>query len=352
MDPDSVDSDQTVEDNAASEVSHEANPERDSQAGQGGTDAGSLTQPDSDAQKQQQDRNPLSQQAPTNSPPPGQKPAVEPDWQRQYKHLQSNTDKQLSAMRKQQEESARELQEHRQFREQQRQQAEQAKLKPWSRQHPENQKFGSLLERAKVVRQQLAAIPGNLPPEERQAREENILSALTADDQKSLVEYREAQESFTRDFFQDPRGTLMPMISEIARQEYETVRVREDAQRQVAQDFNDPALKPLVEEHAAELRTALADGMPYDYAVHMLKLFAENKRLAAGQSQLGKEAMMGREQVRLAQGKASVRRDPAASSEPDIYQLAKREAAKSRIPLDSPKFMQLLARLEKQAGNS
>ena len=101
-----------------------------------------------------------------------------------------------------------------------------------------------------------------------------------------------------------------------------------------------------MKQHAAELEQALADGVPFEYATHMLKIYGELEKLRQKYGENEKAASMGREQTRLAQGKAAITRDPAPAARVDVYALAKKEAQKQGFSTDSPQFRRLLEKLE------
>jgi hypothetical protein len=81
----------------------------------------------------------------------------------------------------------------------------------------------------------------------------------------------------------------------------------------------------------------------YDYAKQMMMLYAENQRLKSQSQQVDTRATMAEEQKRLAKGEAAITRDTRAPKI-DPYEAAKVEAAKRGIPLDSPRFSQLLTK--------
>lgn len=269
------------------------------------------------------------------------------DWQKRYTDLQSYTDRKLNAAKAEMQQHAQELAELRQLKQQQQEQAERLQLKRWSKSHPEHSKFQGVLTKAQTAHAQIRAIPADTPPETKAAMEQVIMSALSPDEQQELHSYQEEITNFQRGFFQDPQGTLAPMIIPMIQEQLRAVQAQSQAHQRVAQDFESPELQPLVAEHAPELKQALADGVPYDYGVHMLKMFGELKNLRSQIQTMSREATMGKEQVRLAQGAASITRDPAPVKTVDVYALAKKQAAEKGFSTADPRFLSLLSDLEK-----
>jgi hypothetical protein len=239
------------------------------------------------------------------------------------------------------------------WKQEQEQRAQAAALKPWSKAHPENVKFNGLLERAKVIDQQLRSIPtvddqGNpIAPAQIQSMRNAIVGALSKDEQQQINEYRDSLTNFQRDFFTDPHGTILPMVEQLAEQKVQQALKKIEAQHAVQQDFADPQLAPLLKEHGQDFARALQEmGNPdktYDYAKQMMLLYAENQKLKADQGKLGAKAAHADEQRRLVKDQASHTRDPRAETQ-DPYDLAVAEAKKRGIALDSPRFAGLITK--------
>jgi hypothetical protein len=275
----------------------------------------------------------------------GEKPPTAPvDWQKRYSDLQSKTQRDLNQIQARERQGQAELEQLRQFRQQQMQQAESAKLRQWSKQHPEHGKFQSLLQRAQTVRQQLANVNPDLPPDQQKALKETILSALSPEDQTTLQDYQQESQTFQRDFFIDPRGTIQPMMREAIQEAFDQFRMHQEASAAVDRDFKQ--MGDALKEHGPELRKLLERNVPYDVATENVRLKAQ---LGALQNRVGESeqvASAAKEQQRLAKGNASITRDPAPNSKVDVYALAKKEAASKDIRTDDPRFMAILSRIE------
>jgi hypothetical protein len=156
--------------------------------------------------------------------------------------------------------------------------------------------------------------------------------------------YRTSVREFQTNFFADPVGSLMPMLQPAFQQMLEEREMTARARMEVERELQDPAFRPLVEQHAPEIRQALDDGVPYAYAVHMTKMFGQLKAMEARLSELQTPASQAREQMRLARGRAADTRSPAPPAA-DPYELARAEAARRGISTDSPQFLRLLTQL-------
>jgi hypothetical protein len=283
---------------------------------------------------------PNSETKPTEQAPPPQQ-----NWEKRYADLMSHTSKQTNEWRSRMQETERKNQELIQWKQEQEKRAQAAQLKPWSKAHPEFQKFNGVLERAKVIDKQLRSIPANLPPEQQEAMKQAIVGALSQEEQQQIGEYRESLTNFQRDFFTDPHGTILPMVEQLAEQKVQQALQKIEAQHSVQQDFADPQLAPMIKEYGQDFARALKEmpERPYDYAKQMMALFAENQRLKAAHQQVDTRATMAEEQKRLAKGEAAITRD-TRTPRLDPYTAAKAEAAKLGISTDSPRFAQLLSK--------
>jgi hypothetical protein len=277
----------------------------------------------------------------TNPQSETQQPEPKVDWEKRYRDLMSHTDKQVNTWQSRMQQQSQQMAEIQKWKAEQEQRAKSAALKPWSKAHPENSKFNGLLERAKVVQQQLGRIPGTLPPEQQQAMRDAIVSALSPEEQTQITEYRENLQNFQRDFFTDPQGTLLPMVEQLAEQKVQQVLQKIEAQQSVQRDFADPSIAPMVQKYGSEFSKALQDGVPYEYAKHMMGMFARMQELEAQAKGMAGKAAQADEQRRLAKGEASITRDPRTTAQ-DPYDLAKAEAIKKGISTGSKQFIDLL----------
>lgn len=275
-----------------------------------------------------------------------QKPQTH-DWEKRYRDLQSTADRWRNETGTKLQQLQQEREQLLAFKKEQEQIAAKANLKPWSKQHPEHNKFTGLLERAKTVEQQIRAIPKNLPPEQQEMMQNAIVSALSPDEQNQLREYREQTQNFQRDWFADPHGTLMPMFNQFFEQKMAEYQQVQQSRMEVQKDFEDPSLKPLIEQHGQELKKALDDGVPYTYAKHMMSMF---DRLQKAEAELAKTkgvTEQAKEQQRLAKGEAAITRDTKANK-PDAYEMAKRECREKGIPTTGKRFFDILHKYETQ----
>jgi hypothetical protein len=272
-----------------------------------------------------------------------EKPAV--DWEKRYRDQQSYMDRQVNQWRQRMEQQGQQMSELSKWKQEQEQRAQQAQLKPWSKAHPDNSKFNGLLERAKVIESQLRRIPATLPPEQQEAMKQAIIGALDPAEQQQIQEYRENLANFQRDFFTDPQGTLLPMVEQLAERKVQMALQKIEAQQSVQKDFTDPKLGPMVQQYKDDFAKALNDGVPYDYAKHMMGMYAELEALRNEKRTLSGKAAQADEQRRLAKGEASHTRDPRSLPQ-DPYTLALADAKKRGVTPDSPRFASILAKYE------
>lgn len=264
-----------------------------------------------------------------------------------YRNLQSYADRQIHQFRTQLQQQAQELEQLRQFRLQQQQQAEQARIPKWSRVHPEYQKFAAVKEKARAVNEQLRNIPPELPPEAREAAQQAIMAIMSPEDRQLYHEYRQDAARRAEQFHEDPESVMLPVIQHAFNQMFEDRARQWQADQRVAQEFQDPELAPVIQQHGPEMRKALQDGVPYDYAVHMARMFARLEQTTRELSALrGQEAQVS-ERDRLQRGRATTERTPTPPRRVrDPYAAAKAEALERGIPTDSPQFFDLLIKHE------
>ena len=286
---------------------------------------------------------------PPNSQNPPQQPQTpaQPDpWEKRYSDLKSYTDKQVNQWQQRMQSQQAQMAELAKWKQEQEARAKQAALKPWSKAHPEHAKFGAVLERAKVVENQLRRIPANLPPEQQEAMKQAILGALSPEEQQQIGDYRDSLQNFQREFFTDPHGTLLPMVEQLAEKKVQDALAKIEAQQSVQREFADPTMAPLVQKYGQDLQKALSDGVPYEYSMHMLKMHAELEALRGRVKDVDGQAAQAAEQRRLAKGEAAITRDPRTPAQ-DPYELAKSEAAKRGISTGDKRFMELLSKYTK-----
>lgn len=287
------------------------------------------------------------------SPPQDQETqpaAPQQDWakegpvlQKRYDDIRADYNRKINQWQQTYQSQNTQLTELQKFKQEQEQRAQAASLKPWSKLHPENGKFNGLLERARTIEKQLQSIDPGLPPEQQAAIKNAIVGALAPEERQQITDYRESLQTFQRDFFTDPQGTVMPMVDRMVEQKIQQYVERQTAQQSVAKDFADPQLAPLVEQYGSDFKKALEDKVPYDYAKHMLLMHAEIQKLRGENHASQAKVVSADERQRLAKGEAAITRDQRAPVR-DSYELAKKEAKKRGITPDSPQFAGLLAK--------
>jgi hypothetical protein len=293
-------------------------------------------QTDSAAPGTVQDTAPSTTTQQVQNPEPAQ-PQV--DWQDRYKNLQSYHDRRFQQAQSQQQKLQEELQ-------QLRQQQEQASLKPWSKQHPENAQFRGLLERSKAIHRQIQAAD-KLPPEQRQQTLEAIMAGVSPEEQQSLAQYRESMQSFQNDFFASPEETLLPLIQRGVQSAMQQVQEQMQAKQTIDRDFSAPHLQPILKDpqYASYLNDRLARGVPYEDAMEMLKLRAATDMMYRKLNGAERQSMHAQEQNRLVKGRAAstIQADPAAAPA-DPYALARKEAERQGIQPGTAAFNRLIDR--------
>lgn len=277
---------------------------------------------------------------------PAEQQTQDNPWEKRYRDLMSHTDRKINEWKQRMEQQGQQMTELQKFKQEQEQRAKAASLKPWSKAHPENSKFSGLLERAKVVDQQLRRIPATLPPEQQETMKQAILSALAPEEQQQIQEYRESLQNFQKDFFTDPHGTLMPMVEQLAERKVQEALTQISVKQEIDKDFDSPELKPLIEKYSQDFEKALTDGVPYNYATHMMKMHAQLEQMQNQIKGLSGKAAQADEQRRLAKGEAAITRDPRTPPK-DPYELAKAEATKRGISTSSKQFMDILTKYTK-----
>ena len=307
---------------------------------------GSLSQPDtSSPEPVKPDPTAAARQQGVGAPAPqaAAKPQPPVDWQARYKEVQSYNDRRFSQMKS-------EMEQLRQFKAEQEKKAQEQNIRPWSPRHPLHSKFQGVLSKAQYIQQSLRNIDPNLPPEAQQAAKQAIMSQMTPEEQGIMQQYQQESQQFQRDFFSDPQQAIAPLVQPLIQQAIQQYVEGVQAKQSVAKDFEDPTLKPLIERYGEEIQTMLNDGLPYDYAMHQTRMYAENQALRAELDGLRKRAGQGEAQQRLVRQQATISADPRVSEKPDAYKMARAEAAKLGIAPDHPRFMKILADIEAKVG--
>jgi|GEM_PF-4372963 len=322
---------------------------------------------DASAERATQGDSPSDADAPSTQPGTGsltppiasKSEAKQTDWsqegpklQERYENLRAHTNRQVSEWQQRMEQTGQRVSELQKYKQEQEQRAQAASLKPWSKAHPEHGKFGGLLERAKTIEQQLRGIPTvgadgqPIPAGLQDQMRQTILSAIAPEERQQIQEYRDSLQSFQRDFFTDPQGTILPMVEQLAERKVQEVLQRQAMTQSVQRDLSDPQMAPMVEQYKDDFRKALNDGVPYEYAKHMMSMYSELEQMRGQHKTLSGKAALADEQRRLAKGAAANTRDPRAPAH-DPYQLAIADAKRLGITPDSPRFAALLGKHSK-----
>lgn len=267
------------------------------------------------------------------------------DWQKRYSNAQSGWAREKAQIQAERQREAQELNQLRQFQQEQRAIAERAKLPVHSRMSPENAKFQAAKNKADVARQQLRNIDPALPPEQREAMRKSILSVITPEEEQMIAGQQQASEQFLNDLVSDPHSAIAPLVQPLIQQAFDQFLMHQRADAAVAKDFKE--LEPVLKAHGPEVRDMLARGTPYDVAIENARLKAQLESLQNRVGSADQARAAAHEQQRLAKGNAAITRDPAPTSKPDIYAMAKKEAVANGWTTDDPRFMRLLSKHEK-----
>jgi hypothetical protein len=314
-------------------------------------DTSELAPPQADTQQtapesvETDDASSLTTPEPNTPPEPQAPPQV--NWQERYSHLQSAADRRIAQMRTQMQERETQIGELRKFREEQMKAAEAQNLKRWMPRHPEHKKFGTLLSKAKTIDAQIRALPQDMDPDTHARAIEAITQAISPEERQELGAYRESVQEFQQNFFSDPVGSLMPLIGPQIKEMMESREAEVRAEYEVQQELGDPALAPLVQRYAPEMKQALDNGVPYSYAVHMTKMFGELEAARAELARMRGPVAQARAQTQATRQRLTDTPSPR-QPEVDVYTRAKAEAAKRGFTTDSPQFFKLLTTLQAQ----
>lgn len=250
-----------------------------------------------------------------------------------------------------------------QFREESLRKAQQANLKRWDAQHPDQRKFEDLIARRERAREQLArvrtaAIPEGLPPELhakwRQSQEELVASDFSDAERQELAEFDRFQQEAIRGLTTNAPATIGKIVQPMIRSAFQEMIQELKMQREVMRDQEDPALKPLFERFGDDMAKAMEQGVPYDQAVHYTKVYgayeaalAENARLKQQMEAMSGKVSQATVQQELAKGKASITRDvqPPKTS---AFLEARKWARENGIDTDSDAFRKKVRELEQR----
>lgn len=296
------------------------------------------------------------------TPPNSQSPEQQPqrDWskegptlEKRLRDQQSYFDRQIAQWKQQMSQTQEKASQLEKWKSEQDERAKAASLQEWNKDHPKHSDWLRLMDKAKLVEEQLKGIPttdaaGNpIPQAQVEMMRQTIIGTLSQEERAKINSARDAQMQFQRSWFSDPHSTLRPIAEPIVKEMIDQYFSRMQAQQSVQQDFQDPQLAPLIKEHGQDFARALQEmpSRPYDYAKQMMLLYAENQRLKAQSSKVDAKAEMAKEQQRLTKGEAAITRDPRPTNT-DPYTLAIAEARRKGIDPSTPRFAQLLAKYE------
>lgn len=229
--------------------------------------------------------------------------------------------------------------------------ADQANLRRWDPKHPEHSRFQSLLDRRAKWGAQRQAIEASMPagPERDKVLTDLAGATFTPQEQGELQEHQE----MTRQFLSNPHAAAEQVAertaSRLIQQAFQQQNQHFQAVSQVQEDF-----KNLSAEMRPILKRELETGTPYEAAVRIAKLEADNLRLQGQVGPAQAQARAAGEQTRLARSAATITRDPRVAGGIAPYDAAKAECKKRGISLgkagevntDTNDFRRILREME------
>lgn len=288
--------------------------------------------------------------APGNTPPAAAKPAeppVNPMVEKRLRDQQSFFSRQINEWQRKHQTLEQEATNLRKFKEEQDRHAASMQLPKYSARHPQHAEFKAVLDKAQIIEQQMAAIDPKLPPEVQEATRQALMSALGPEDRQTIEGYRKYQRDSIQRLATDPHGMIaeiaMPMMQQLLTDFVRKHQEDAAATAAVAKDFNDPAVKAAVEANPEEVESRLKAGSRYEDVIEITRLRAELEQAKSRASAGDKVKAHAEEQVRLAKGASAIVKDPRTPPTTDPYKAAKAKALREGVPLNSPRFMQLLA---------
>lgn len=271
-------------------------------------------------------------------------------WGRERQRLLAETERMQSQMM--------ELQ---QFREETMRKAEQAKLKRWDHQHPDQRKFSDLLSRRERARQQAVRgrgieMPEGLTPDQQRAIRKQIDDVIAGDftpeEQAELGEFDQFQRESLHGLTTNMPATIGRIVQPMIRQQFQAMMHEMRLEREVHRDMQDPTLKPLIDRFGDDMAKAMEQGTPYDQALHYTKVYgayeqalAENARLKQQLEAASGKVSEATVQQELAKGKASITRDVKTPPRNSFLE-ARKWARENGHDTDSDAFRAKLRQLE------
>lgn len=219
-------------------------------------------------------------------------------------------------------------------------QAEAQQLPKWHVKHPDRpmfqQQYGEFrrlqaaYQRAKTPEAQ-EAIVGELdqfPPEVRQ----------------SFADFQKHQRTMNERMAEELTGfnSLEDYIEAKFAAKFQEHQARTQAEQRVAQYFDDPAKKPIVEYTAPAMQEAIQDGVPLPYVQRLAELTYELDALKSSMTGNNQAAAAAQARTQAAKGNAAITRDaPTGSRKADPVVVAKERG----IEIGSTAYAYLLSEL-------
>lgn len=234
--------------------------------------------------------------------------------------------------------------------------AEQAKLPVWNKQNPAHAGFTKTLDKWQTYKSAIAAAQKprqGETPEQAQINganraaiiKESYGSTFSSDEANSIAAWEQHQQDFNRDLAMDTRGTIESIARDIARQEFQQQAMVSQADREVGGWFQDPKNADIIAKFGPNMKKALDDGVPWEYAKVLAIQGAELGRLQSRTGENQKTADQAKAQQSLLRGKATVTRDGAAQPIKDPAAEALRIAKQRGWRADDPRMMGLIHQL-------
>lgn len=321
-------------------------------------------QPATQAQPQQ--ARPDATNDPSLTPPKSvasttqnQPETVDPDAFKRLRDEKSQWGRQMAEMKRNYEAQRTQLAQLQQEREKAAQLAQQQKLALYDHRHPEHAaKFQPMLAKADIVRQQLASLnrakpPEGLSPEQaemwRDQQRQNIVSALSEEEQQTLEQFSQFNQTFQRDWALNPTKVLSQHVVPLIQQELQRVQMEQQASMAVRRDIEDPTLGPVLKEFREPMMEIIdklgGTDEAYEMAKHHALVYAQNQQVHAENARLkqqlealGVKANAAEAQQQLAKGRASITKDVNTKSVRDPYEEAKKWAKAKGIDTMHPAF--------------
>jgi hypothetical protein len=297
----------------------DANPQMDTtvDATQGANanpnDASSSTTDTSSGVDQTSTAEPAEQQPEQPPSQPAPKPSY--DYEKGYKSLLPEYQKTRHEFKQMQQQLA-------QFQQEQQKQQQASQLKPWQKGHPEVQKFNGLLNKARLVGQQIQSIQRDttLADDVKNQMVQRLNGTLSEEEHKQLESYRADREDFTTNFHADPKGTIVDVAREAAMEVFRQGMMSQRADADVGSWFDQN--QEVVSKYGPMMREAInmaETGNTWPVAQKLAMMAAENEKLReqlASQATHVEAAAAQSEVLNRSAGRIT-QRDPRTARMPD-----------------------------------